>query len=216
MVVPLQGFQTINDQAEMDYWQDQMKNDELFVQFMIEIFKKKQLEAQRGRRNNCMTHPTLIPNTSSPPTAQEPTIDILQFMPKTVPKTTVSTSQNPSFLEYNSEFTRIATLTCWSCTKQFKYAQYPMCNVANIWKGTDYQCGQKRTCFKFKKSFQHMNCPHCTETNYLSNETYYQEDPISCWTCKKIFQLLNCFSCKTALYYVNGTYKSGLIRISYL
>ncbi|CAF1370057.1 unnamed protein product [Adineta ricciae] len=80
MVVPLQGFQTINDQAEMDYWQDQMKNDELFVQFMTEIFKKKQLEAQRERRNNCMTHPTLIPNTSSPPTAQEPVRQLPSLM----------------------------------------------------------------------------------------------------------------------------------------
>ena len=72
MVVPLQGFQTIKDQAELDYWQEQMKNDELFVQFMAEIFKKKQLESQRGRRNNSMTHPTLVSNTISPPTVQEP------------------------------------------------------------------------------------------------------------------------------------------------
>ncbi|UJR17176.1 hypothetical protein I4U23_004072 [Adineta vaga] len=82
MVVPLQGFQTINDQAELDYWQNQMKNDELFVQFMAEIFQKKQLEAQRERRNNSMTHPTLVPNTSSPPppTTQEPVRQLPSLM----------------------------------------------------------------------------------------------------------------------------------------
>jgi len=71
MIVPLEGFQTIHDQSEMEYWQNQMKDDDQFIQIMTEIFKKKQLEFQREQKNNKMNHHPHSSSITLPPQDQE-------------------------------------------------------------------------------------------------------------------------------------------------
>ncbi|CAF1024986.1 unnamed protein product [Adineta steineri] len=69
--LPLEGFQTISDQSEIEYWQDQMKNDGQFIQFMTEIFKKKKLETLREQKNINMNHQPPLLTSSQPPPVQE-------------------------------------------------------------------------------------------------------------------------------------------------
>ncbi|CAF1197314.1 unnamed protein product [Rotaria sordida] len=55
--VPIDGLQTFRTQADFDYWLKQVNGDVQFMQFMVEMYKKQQLNDRLNeQRNDKMTH----------------------------------------------------------------------------------------------------------------------------------------------------------------
>ena len=57
------SFQQMNVQSDSEYWQNQMKNDIQFIQFMTDVYKKQYLELHPNeRKNKKMIQDPLITN----------------------------------------------------------------------------------------------------------------------------------------------------------
>ena len=69
--VQLNALQSTKDQAEIGFWLKQINGDALFVQHMIELYEKQQLNEQLNeQRHSKMTHRSRASSISSPSTSQ--------------------------------------------------------------------------------------------------------------------------------------------------
>ncbi|CAF4552080.1 unnamed protein product [Rotaria sp. Silwood2] len=70
--VPPDGLQTIKEQADFDYWLKQMNGDVQFMHFVVETYKKQQLNEQLNeQRNKKMTHRSRSSSIPSPGPLQQ-------------------------------------------------------------------------------------------------------------------------------------------------